>query len=91
MFILYCNPPSPSNNRDLPTPLSIGGVAVSSYGGGSGPIVLDGVDCTGNETDILSCPSSGNVSDCDHSKDLWIDCSPGHEESSTPVGPDPGG
>lgn len=40
---------------------------------GSGPIALDGVNCTGSESDILSCPSSGNANACSH--DVWLNCS----------------
>ena len=51
----------------------------SRYGkGDSGPIWLDGVECTDpNGLHILSCPSRGvGVHNCDHFSDIAVICSP---------------
>ena len=45
------------------------------YGQGTGPILLDNVDCFGNETSLLSCRHSGvGNHNCDHSKDASVQC-----------------
>ena len=41
----------------------------------SGPILLDGVDCSGNETFFFDCPSNGyNNNNCSHDQDVEIKC-----------------
>ena len=46
------------------------------YGRGSGPIWLDNVNCTGDETSIAECRHNGwGVDNCDHSEDVSISCS----------------
>lgn len=57
--------------------VSIGVWAVLD-GGRAGPIVLDAVNCTGNETDILSCSSNDNASTCSTSMHVELNCSPTH-------------
>lgn len=47
---------------------------VTDFGEGLGPIVLSEVNCTGNETDLLSCPASNNASNCSHRMDAGVDC-----------------
>jgi deleted-in-malignant-brain-tumors protein 1 len=51
----------------------------SLYGGGSGPVLLDNIECTGNESYIRECSHLGwNVyhSWCDtHYYDAGVDCS----------------
>jgi deleted-in-malignant-brain-tumors protein 1 len=47
------------------------------YGAGSGPILLDNITCTGNESYIWECSHSGwNVyrSYCDHYYDVGVAC-----------------
>ena len=50
----------------------------NSYGGGSGPILLDNIKCTGNESYIWECSHRGWNSyryGCDtHSYDVGVDC-----------------
>ena len=44
---------------------------------GSGPIFIERLECTPENTDILDCPSFsplGLVSYCDHSSDVSIRC-----------------
>ena len=55
------------------------GIAIRSagFGQGSGPIWLDGIKCTGNESIVSSCGHLGiNVTrSCSHSKDAGVRCS----------------
>ena len=46
------------------------------FGPGIGPIVLKGVDCTGDEERLLNCTIS-NMQDlnCTHSRDAGVACS----------------
>ena len=47
-----------------------------SFGQGSGPIWLDSVSCTGNESMLISCAHLGiNVTrSCSHSEDAVVRC-----------------
>ena len=45
------------------------------YGQGSGPILMDGVICYGNESSIHECVFPGfNHSDCTHVEDAGVHC-----------------
>ena len=45
------------------------------YGKGSGPILLDEVNCKGNESHLLDCVHRGmNRHDCSHEEDAGVDC-----------------
>ncbi|XP_024909487.1 transcobalamin-2-like isoform X2 [Cynoglossus semilaevis] len=47
----------------------------SRFGPGTGPILLDDVGCTGNETSISECPNLGwNVHNCSHYEDVSLTC-----------------
>jgi len=47
------------------------------------PIWLDGVQCTGAESNIAECPHKGwGLTDCDHSDDVSIAC---YENTTTAV------
>ncbi|XP_061106420.1 scavenger receptor cysteine-rich domain-containing group B protein [Conger conger] len=64
----------------------------SAYGQGSGPILLDNVDCKGGERDLGQCGSLGwGIHNCYHYEDVAITCrdttgleSRGHGEFTTP-------
>ena len=43
------------------------------YGLGSGPIHMDEVRCTGNETSLTDCPHTINH-DCSHAEDAAVRC-----------------
>jgi len=52
-----------------------GTVIGNRYGPGTGPILLDDVNCVGNETSIAYCRHGGwGVHNCDHSKDVSVSC-----------------
>lgn len=53
----------------------IGAIATASaiFGQGTGPILLNNVQCIGNETRLADCPSSV-VSGCFHNEDAGVRC-----------------
>ena len=56
-----------------------GGTAHGSayYGGGSGTIWMDDVQCTGEECSLAQCRFYGwGHEDCSHSEDVAVKCSP---------------
>ena len=49
--------------------------AVVAYGGGSGPIWYDAVNCSGSEANLTQCAHRGlGVHFCDHSRDAGVFC-----------------
>ena len=56
----------------------------TSFGGGSGPIWLDDLDCNGNESSILNCSHKAfGVNNCGHDEDVAIQCMSGQVFLST--------
>ena len=43
------------------------------YGQGSGPILMDDIECTGQESHLHRCPHN-TTPNCDHSEDVGIEC-----------------
>lgn len=53
-------------------------IAAAYYGEGRGPILMDDVECVGDETSIVQCRNKGwYAHNCQHSEDVGIMCNPG--------------
>ena len=51
------------------------GASAYTVAGGSGPILLDSVGCSGNELSLVSCPHADfEVHDCTHAQDAAVTC-----------------
>ena len=44
-------------------------------GEGTGPVNLQGLECRGNESNLIQCPTSVIKRLCDHSDDAGVVCS----------------
>ena len=50
-------------------------MAVYTFPGGTGSILLDNLHCTGRESRLIDCPHRGvGVHDCGHSEDAGVRC-----------------
>ena len=50
-------------------------MAVHEFGGGTGPILVDEVQCTGSESSLSQCPHDGiGNHDCSHFEDAGVIC-----------------
>ncbi len=45
------------------------------FGEGTGPIIMDDVQCAGTENGLLSCIHNPITTDCTHSEDAGVRCS----------------
>ena len=62
--------------RQLGYPDAMTAQSSAHYGQGTGPILLDNVQCSGNESDILSCVHNGiGYHNCKHDNDASVECS----------------
>ena len=54
----------------------VGAVALfrAAFGAGSGPVLLDDVECTGNEASLLECAHSVGSHYCYHGEDAGVIC-----------------
>lgn len=54
-------------------------IGFRSFGGGSGPIVLDDVSCQGNESNLLLCNHNPVLhTNCNHDEDVGVICESVH-------------
>ena len=51
--------------------------ALHAYGGGTGAIVLNDVDCSGEEDRLENCTHTGETFKCVHNEDAAVICSSG--------------
>ncbi|CAJ0963754.1 unnamed protein product [Ranitomeya imitator] len=61
--------------RQLDCGSAINATIGAYYGRGTGDIWLDDVECVGNETHILNCPSKQFDHNCGHKEDAGVICS----------------
>ena len=62
--------------RMLGYPVALSSKGNAAYGVGSGTILLDDVQCDGDEANIADCSHSGwGVSNCGHAEDASVECS----------------
>ncbi|XP_037400456.1 deleted in malignant brain tumors 1 protein-like isoform X2 [Pygocentrus nattereri] len=62
--------------RELKCGIAVGSPHSAQFGQGSGPVLLDGVDCSGNESTLTSCSHRGfGKHSCNHGKDAGVICS----------------
>ncbi|MCI4394367.1 hypothetical protein PGIGA_G00167850 [Pangasianodon gigas] len=64
--------------RQLECGLAVAVGTSSRFGQGSGPILLDNVDCKGGETELSQCGSQGwGIHNCYHYEDVAVTCKAG--------------
>ena len=48
----------------------------TTFGFGGGPILLDDVECVGNESRLVDCPRRTTGHNCGHHEDVGVRCNP---------------
>ena len=62
--------------RQLGFPFAVSAPGSAHFGGGSGRIWMDDVECSGSEKSILKCPQNGwGRHGCNHGEDASVICS----------------
>lgn len=62
--------------RQLGFPFAVSALGSAHFGGGSGRIWMDDVECSGSEKSILNCPQNGwGRHGCNHAEDASVICS----------------
>ena len=70
--------------RQLGCGEALNAMGSAHFGVGSGPIWLNNLNCTGNESHVWKCPSRGwGRHDCRHKQDAGVICSGSHSTLST--------
>ena len=76
--MLYCSRPETYILHLLLLSLAAYAVASASFGRGQGPILLDEIGCTGNESTLHFCTHQRvGVHNCEHDDDAGVVCIPG--------------
>lgn len=70
--------------RQLGFPSAISALSFAYFGEGEGSILMDNVECEGNETSLIECKYDADASDCSHSEDAGVVCAPA-PGNDTPV------
>ncbi|XP_071819857.1 scavenger receptor cysteine-rich domain-containing group B protein-like isoform X2 [Apostichopus japonicus] len=66
--------------RQLGFPSAVAALTDAYYGRGTGPILLDEVECVGYETRLEYCTNEGwYIQDCEHWEDAGVECLTGFE------------
>lgn len=56
------------------------------FGQGKGRILMDNVDCLGNETDIATCEFNGwGQTNCNHGEDASVQCIKGLDNNKNKI------
>ena len=59
--------------------------SIANFGRGTGRILMDEVNCNGNETSILDCPYNGwGRHNCGHYQDAGVECSSDEDKGKRP-------
>ncbi|XP_009955617.1 PREDICTED: deleted in malignant brain tumors 1 protein-like [Leptosomus discolor] len=69
--------------RQLGCGVALAALNSAPFGRGAGPIWLDDVSCTGEETDFFDCQSkTWGIHNCHHGEDAGVTCSAGNSSST---------
>lgn len=63
----------------VPSSTDATALSLAFFGKGTGPILLDGVQCNGTEDRLVDCVHDSGTSDCLHTEDASVHCQTTHE------------